>query len=343
MSEGRETGGGPRPRPAAKQRGGAGGVGGPEEREGREGLHSIGEVARRLEQEFPDVTPSSLRFFESEGLVVPRRTPGGHRLYGEEEIERLRRIRRWQRDERLSLAAVRERLAEGDRMPAPAGLARAFLREALAGRGEAARALPVGAHAAGMPLGVLFRQVLEPALEEIGRRWQAGRLAVSQEHEVSAIARDVVAELAARSVRQLGEEAGTGGAAVAACAPGERHDLGLRMVAAELQELGHRVHFLGADVPVDALVQAVRARRPALVLLSVSRDEHVPGLEEAMAAVRAIREVRASGTGRGGEARPRVVVGGRAAVANAARLRARGAEVADRDTPVSALVTDRAH
>ena len=64
----------------------------------RDRLVGIGEAVALLRHEFPDATPSMLRFFEREGLVVPQRTAGGHRLYGEVEIERLRRLKRLQRD-----------------------------------------------------------------------------------------------------------------------------------------------------------------------------------------------------------------------------------------------------
>ena len=34
-----------------------------------------------------------LRYLETHGLVVPRRTPSGYRLYGERELEQLRTLR----------------------------------------------------------------------------------------------------------------------------------------------------------------------------------------------------------------------------------------------------------
>src|SRR5688572_33497578 len=117
-----------------------------------------------------------LRFFEREGLVVPQRTAGGHRLYGEAEIERLRRLKRLQRDERLSLAEVRERLTAAERLPATGTLARQFLRAALNGRPLTARLLIVRAVEDGLSLARLHAHVLTPALHELGDRWAAGTL-----------------------------------------------------------------------------------------------------------------------------------------------------------------------
>ncbi|MER3468889.1 MAG: hypothetical protein C4314_02605, partial [Thermoflexus sp.] len=57
------------------------------ERKGR--LWTIGEVVAHLRARFPEVTPSKLRYWEKAGLIRPRRTHGGHRLYCPEDVERL--------------------------------------------------------------------------------------------------------------------------------------------------------------------------------------------------------------------------------------------------------------
>jgi DNA-binding transcriptional MerR regulator len=59
-------------------------------------LIPIGRVVADLQGSYPDVTHSSLRFLEREGLVIPTRTPGGHRLYRPQDIERIRQIKAWQ-------------------------------------------------------------------------------------------------------------------------------------------------------------------------------------------------------------------------------------------------------
>jgi len=77
----------------------------------RERLLRIGEVVRRLEDEFPDISISKIRYLEDEGLLNPRRTRGGYRLFGQEDLERLETILRLQRDEFLPLRVIREELA----------------------------------------------------------------------------------------------------------------------------------------------------------------------------------------------------------------------------------------
>ena len=77
----------------------------------RAGLHTIGAVCRRLKSEFPDISISKIRYLEDQGLVTPRRTQGGYRLFGEDDVERLHRILQLQRDEFLPLRVIRQELA----------------------------------------------------------------------------------------------------------------------------------------------------------------------------------------------------------------------------------------
>jgi DNA-binding transcriptional MerR regulator len=74
-------------------------------------LETIGAVCRRLSGEFPDISISKIRYLEDQGLLSPRRTPGGYRLFSEEDIERLEAILRLQRDEFLPLRVIRQELA----------------------------------------------------------------------------------------------------------------------------------------------------------------------------------------------------------------------------------------
>jgi DNA-binding transcriptional MerR regulator len=75
----------------------------------RERYLTIGAVCRRLRDEFPDI--SKIRYLEDQGLLQPRRTRGGYRLFAEDDVERLSTILRLQRDEFLPLRVIREELA----------------------------------------------------------------------------------------------------------------------------------------------------------------------------------------------------------------------------------------
>jgi DNA-binding transcriptional MerR regulator len=78
---------------------------------------TIGAVCKALSQEFPDISISKIRYLEDQKLLMPRRTPGGYRLYSSGDVARLRTILRLQRDEFLPLRVIRQELAAGRSEP----------------------------------------------------------------------------------------------------------------------------------------------------------------------------------------------------------------------------------
>ena len=73
-------------------------------------LHTIGAVCERLRGEFADISISKIRYLEDQGLLRPRRTRGGYRLFSEGDVERLETILRLQRDEFLPLRVIKDSL-----------------------------------------------------------------------------------------------------------------------------------------------------------------------------------------------------------------------------------------
>ncbi|RUT30081.1 MerR family transcriptional regulator [Arsenicitalea aurantiaca] len=65
----------------------------------------IGEVARLV-----GVSVSTLRLWETQGLVTPHRLESGQRIYSPENVEALREIQRLRQDEGLNAAAIRTTL-----------------------------------------------------------------------------------------------------------------------------------------------------------------------------------------------------------------------------------------
>jgi DNA-binding transcriptional MerR regulator len=71
---------------------------------------SIGAVCDALKTDFPSISVSKIRYLEDQKLVSPKRTPGGYRLFSQDDLERLRTILRLQRDEFLPLRVIRQEL-----------------------------------------------------------------------------------------------------------------------------------------------------------------------------------------------------------------------------------------
>ena len=104
----------------------------------RDGLLHIGAVCNQLRDDFPDVSISKIRYLEDQGLIHPKRTRGGYRLFDDDTVERLRTILRLQRDEFLPLRVIRQELAS------PSGAAKERRRRRSAGIAEPEDELALG-------------------------------------------------------------------------------------------------------------------------------------------------------------------------------------------------------
>src|SRR5688572_5417230 len=72
----------------------------------RYGFLTVGQTARIL-----GVSPSTLRLWESEGLVAPLRTGGRYRLYSPELLQVLKRIKYLREVQRLNMPGIRRELS----------------------------------------------------------------------------------------------------------------------------------------------------------------------------------------------------------------------------------------
>ena len=144
----------------------------------RDGLLHIGAVCNELRDEFPDVSISKIRYLEDQGLIHPKRTQGGYRLFDDDTVERLRTILRLQRDEFLPLRVIRQELASPE-----ANKARRRRRAAgLAGPEEELSAGEIGERSGATPQ--LVRELAEYGLLEARgnggeKRYSAGDVEIA--------------------------------------------------------------------------------------------------------------------------------------------------------------------
>ena len=223
------------------------------------------------------VAPDTLRKWEQRyAILQPTRTSGGQRRYSERDVARVE----W----------LRERLQEGYRIgeaasllgsvgPTPARTAREHLKamlDALDDLEPEAIGLRLDQAFALLPVEETLEDVLCPLLDAVGERWEAGTVSVAEEHLVSEAVRSRLGYLLS--------DAGGGvhGVAVLACAPGERHELGLMMTTIALRRDGWKIVYLGADTPLAdavALAESLSARVLGLSLASAARAD---ALEEGL-------------------------------------------------------------
>lgn len=232
------------------------------------------------------VAPATLRAWERRyGFPVPRRTDGGQRLYSAAQVAQIRRLTGLLHTGMRVSQAVE--VLRGDPAGAPApepahvGLhsEAARLHAALTQMRAPAAETILGEAAALFPLDRVIVELVEPVMRRIGTEWEAGELGVDQEHFASAWLRGWMDGI----VRVLGTP--TRERLLCACVEGERHDLGLSLMHLLLRRAGYDTVLLGADVPESALVAGVGRSRPDGVLLSVTREEGLPALRRAVAAL----------------------------------------------------------
>lgn len=139
------------------------------------------------------------------------------------------------------------------------------------------------AMASGMPPRAIYVDVLAPTLHAIGAAWQSGAVGIEQEHLASNVASALIGRLGARFARR----GRTKGVVVVAMPPGERHGLGVAMLADILRQDGYEVRNLGPDTPAPSLVGAMRdTDRIAAVIVSVVDESRRAAAERLLVAAR---------------------------------------------------------
>ena len=180
----------------------------------------------------------------------------------------------------------------------------AYADAILRGDGEAAERVVAEAIAASLDEAAIQDRIVAPSLRMVGDLWAQGEIDVADEHLATEISLRVLT-LQREAFRVARKRAGH--RVLLATVPGERHDVGLRMVASLLLHGGFDVRMLGPDLPLDALAAATGRHTPSVVGLGATLPESGPAL---VAAVEVVRDV-APGVG--------VIVGG-AAASTVARL-----------------------
>jgi DNA-binding transcriptional MerR regulator/methylmalonyl-CoA mutase cobalamin-binding subunit len=215
------------------------------------------------------------------GVLAPRRTASGYRVYTERDVALLRRLKQLT-EEGVSISEAAKLLPQllaelGATQPAvepsPASL-QAWRDEVL----KAAEALDQTrvSEVLDEVLGALpplkaYDEVLVPLQREVGERWHAGALSVGQEHLVTQAVRARLISLLHASPERGSRRV------VLACFPEEQHELGLLGTALRMRHAGLSVTLLGQRMPAAEVGRVARQVKADLVGLSAVTD---PGAQE---------------------------------------------------------------
>jgi excisionase family DNA binding protein len=153
----------------------------------------------------------------------------------------------------------------------------------LAGDNAGAWQVVEAAMASGVEPQDVYVELLGPALHEIGSAWERGEIGIADEHLATGVAASIVGRMGPR-FRRRGRHRGT---VVVAMPVGERHGLGVAMLADILSQAGFEVLNLGADTPPESLQTAMAARDDlSAVVISVVSSARLPGVARLVAAAR---------------------------------------------------------
>jgi methanogenic corrinoid protein MtbC1 len=165
-----------------------------------------------------------------------------------------------------------------------ARLSRLYLDSLRAADSAGAYRVASNALTEGLTIPQLYQWVITPAMHEIGVLWEKGALTVADEHLATALTNQVLAALRPPIRVEAdggGSDTSSGqGRVMFAAVEGEQHALGLQMAADVVEKAGFETIYLGADVPTDALVQAIASLSPDRLGLAATMQELTPRLEE---------------------------------------------------------------
>jgi DNA-binding transcriptional MerR regulator/methylmalonyl-CoA mutase cobalamin-binding subunit len=239
--------------------------------------------------ELTGVSAATLRAWERRyGIPKPQRSHASYRLYSDQDIEAIQRLR--DLCDRGMAPSEAARLVAGSAaevVDAPAPIEGDVFKDACS-RALAAveggdvvqlRAICERALDFGSAMQLLDRLVV-PVMREIGDRWFRGELSVASEH----LASEQLGNLARELARLLTPEL-PWGKALLACAAWETHALPLYVVAARWSQWGLAPIVLGARLPADQLADAIARTEPRVVGISITVElPRKPAIAEALGA-----------------------------------------------------------
>jgi methanogenic corrinoid protein MtbC1 len=224
------------------------------------------------------------------GLPMPDRTPGGHRLYSQRDIEIIKWLMAKQGDGLSISRAVdlwNELTASGqDPLPASVpqmsplpganldAIRQSWLEACLAFNESGVEQVLNQAFAV-YPLETVCVEVLQHGLSDIGEMWYRAEATVQQEHFTSALAQRRLDALIAAAPPPTRPHT-----LLVGCPPGEQHDFTPLLLTLLLRRRGMKVVYLGADVPIQRFNETLIAIKPHLIILSTQQLQTANGLRE---------------------------------------------------------------
>ncbi len=139
----------------------------------------------------------------------------------------------------------------------------------------------------GIDIKLLYADLFQKSLYEVGRMWELNRISVAREHLVTAITEGLLNLVYPRLFERTGSDVQKNKKVIISCAANEFHQVGGKMVADIFELNGWDSHFLGANTPVGQMLAHIQNEAPDLVGLSVSVYFNMPALKTGIETIRA--------------------------------------------------------
>ncbi len=130
---------------------------------------------------------------------------------------------------------------------------------------EATASMLMASMLAVYPVEQVCTELIVPALWQIGRLWEEGKITVSVEHFASMFFRGLLTNLLHAT-----PASNNGPLVIVCCAPGEPHEIAPLMVALFLRRLRMRVIFLGQSIETAGLLHTIQQLTPVMVCISLT-------------------------------------------------------------------------
>lgn len=170
-----------------------------------------------------------------------------------------------------------------------------YLDLVLDGKRQAAMDYVLGLIEQGVNIRDIYLGVFQPALYEVGRLWQENVISVAKEHYCTAVTQSIIS----RIYPHVFSARHNGLIMVGCCVQDELHEIGIRMVCDFFEMDGWDTHYLGANNPVEGVVDFVHEKKAHVLGVSVTMTFH---LDKARALIGSVRQAMSE--------RVRILVGG---------------------------------
>jgi len=234
----------------------------------------------RTVSEITGVNSVTLRAWERRyGLIKPLRTPKGHRLYSQQDIQLIQDVLD-RLSQGMSISQIARDILDKTSMdngehPDVWGQYCQHMIKAVSRFDEHALEAVYNDAMALYPVDVVTTHLIMPLLEELGDRWQIKSGSIAEEHFFSVYLRN---KLGARFHHQNLRNSGP--KLIMACLPGEHHEFGILLFALTAHSKGYQVILLGADLPVTELIQVAERTESQGIVLAGSASLNCDSISE---------------------------------------------------------------